>query len=218
MLSIGRKYFLLIMVSLLNACATTPAPEKQYEAVKVGAKQVAMNNLEALKYAVPITLLPGQDIKTKISLKDPVIQFGNIQSNYKIFTFHVDRKLSYCQIDLRSLSDPFGFNKYILDPVAYLFDVSGNVISHKSIRIEQSYPTWTLPGNIHVVWEGMLQKQGTYYFLVTADNRMVGHGVAIFWGSGIVPVKCILKSYPTGTIIIRLSLKQTSQLTPADAN
>lgn len=208
MLSFGRKYFLLIMVSLLNACATTPAPDKQYEAVKVGAKQVATNNLEALRYAVPITLLPGQDIKTEISLKDPVIQFDNIQSNYKIFTFHVERK-SYCQIDLRSLADPFGFNKYILYPVAYLFDMSGNVISPKSIRIEQSDPGWILPANMHLVWEGMLQKQGTYYFLVTADNRMIGHGVAIFWGNGIVPVKNILKSYPTGKIIIKLSLKQT---------
>lgn len=209
MLSFGRKFFLLIMLILLNACATPPAPDKQYEAVKVGAKQVATNSLEALKYAVPITLLPGQEIKTEISLKDPVIQFGNIKSNYKIFIFHAERELTCCQIDLRSLASPFWHFKYVLYPVAYLFDMSGNIISPKSIRIEQSDPGFILPANMHLVWEGMLQKQGTYYFLVTADNRMVGHGVAIFWGSDVVSVKNILKSYPTGKIIIKLSLKQT---------
>jgi hypothetical protein len=171
----GIRYVVVFLAISLTACATSSSrnPYKQYKAVQESATQVAFNDAQAITNAVAVNLHPEQPIKAEITPADPKIQHDSIQSNYKIFKFQ-GIKHSLYTIEIRSLCDCWGLDKFILYPVARVLDKHGNILNENPVNISLSNPDWNYPVNIRMVWEGEFDESGFYYLLVSAYNDNIG--------------------------------------------
>lgn len=169
------RYTAIFIALSLTACTTSPSrnPHEQYEAVLNAPTQVVYNDKQAIKGAVALSLQPEQVFKSEITPSDPKIQHNNIQSNYKVFLLQGSKHSQYT-IELRSLCDCWGLDKFILYPVARILDRYGNIINDNPASISLSNPDWNYPVNIRMVWEGEFKESGPYYFLVSAYNNKIG--------------------------------------------
>lgn len=175
-LCLDIRYFVVFLAFSLTACATSSSrnPYAQYKAVQQSTTQLAFNDAQAITNAVAVILPPEQPVKAEITPADPKIQHDRIQSNYKMFKFQGTKNSLYT-IEIRSLCDCWGLDKFILYPVARLLDKNGNILNENPVGISLRNPDWNYPVNIRMVWEGEFDESGFYYLLVSAYNDNVGN-------------------------------------------
>ena len=171
----------VFLLSLASGCVTSTArnPYEQYMVVQAAATPVSINDIQAIKNSAALILQPEQPVKTEITSKDSKIEKNNVQSNYKIFELQGEAHSRYT-IELRSLCDCFGLDKFILYPIARILDQNGHVIDNDPVDISLSDSDWNYPVNIRMVWEGKFEKSEKYYLLVSAYNDNVGANYLTF--------------------------------------
>ena len=171
----------VFLLSLAGGCVNSTArtPYEQYELVQAAATPVSINDIQAIKNSVALILQPEQPVQTEITSNDSKIEKNNIQANYKIFEFQGEAHSRYT-IELRSLCDCFGLDKFILYPIARILDQNGHVVNNDPIDISLSDSDWNYPVNILMVWEGEFEKSEKYYVLVSAYNDNVGANYLTF--------------------------------------
>jgi hypothetical protein len=176
-----RNYLVIAACILLNGCASPDArnPYTQYSFVSNSSAPISSNDKEALKNSVAIHLLPGKTIKTAITTEDPRIVANNVFSNYKVFEIQGVMNTRY-NIELRSLCNCFGMNKLMLYPIARFVDAQGEIINDKLSNVALRDPDMKYPVNIQMNWKGTFNKNGKYYFLVSAYNENIGSSYLTF--------------------------------------
>ncbi|MBT3310628.1 MAG: hypothetical protein HN931_05780 [Desulfobacterales bacterium] len=176
-----EECLVIVACLLLNSCVSPDArsPYKQYAQVSNSSAPISTNDKEALKKAIVIHLVPSKKIKTSITTEDPIIVTNNVYSNYKVFEIKGDINTRY-NIELRSLCDCFGMNKLVLYPIARLVDAQGEIINNKPSDVALRDPDMKYPVNIQMNWEGTFNKNGKYYFLVSAYNENIGSSYITF--------------------------------------
>ena len=178
----NQPYFCCIAAVLalsLTACTTPGDPYNQYKVVQERETPVALDDRQAISNAVTLKLPPGQRVKAEITPDDPKIQHKSTQSNYKVFALQ-GKKGSRYTVELRSLCNCWGLDKFILYPVARILDEAGNIINNNPVNISLREPDWNYPVNIHMLWEGMFDEDGLYYFLVSSYNDNIGNAYLTF--------------------------------------
>ena len=169
------------LLSLAGGCVSSTArtPYEQYQVVQAAATPVSINDMQAIENSAALILQPEQPVKTEITSNDSKIEKNNVQSNYKIFEFQGEADSRY-KIELRSLCDCFGLDKFIMYPIARILDQNGHVVNNSPVDISLSDPDWNYPVNIRMVWEGEFEKSDKYYVLVSAYNDNVGENYLMF--------------------------------------
>lgn len=148
-------------------------PEIVYESVKTSGSPIAENDQQAINNATALQLVPGERLKTELTADDPRYQGQYSLANYKLFRFSAPEVSEY-RIELRTLCNCFGLDKFIVYPVARVIDSKGTTINDEWSYVGLQNPDWSYPVNILAVWEGSVDAAGDYYFLVHAYNDQIG--------------------------------------------
>lgn len=189
------------------ATGCTLGVAKQYERVRSSATALARTDAEALRLVESRRLEPGAAISTTIDLDDARLQKGDTIANYELFAFAAKEGTRYV-VELRSLCDCFGIDKYVLYPDAYLLDTDGNVLE---ITPQVSFVAggWSRPVHIRMRWTTIAPRSETVYLLVRADNQALGKHRYSFQSDtiGYDPIAFPLWAYPTGKIEVQLSVE-----------
>jgi len=97
-----------IAIAALAACASDPS--LLYSSLNQSNKPIATTNSEMIKNTHAVSLpvkIHGFSLERKsyeITAKDPVVNFGDFKSNYKLFSFKVDHG-NYFQVRVISFCD-----------------------------------------------------------------------------------------------------------------
>jgi hypothetical protein len=170
---------LIVLLSSANGCAATRTPHEQYSAVLAAATPISTNDLQAIENATALPLQPDRILETRITTDDPRIEKNDVQANYKIFEIQGNANTRYT-IELRSLCDCWGLDKFILYPIARILDRYGSIINEEFVDISLRDADWNHPVNIRLVMEGEFKKNDTHYLLVSAYNDNVGASYLTF--------------------------------------
>lgn len=196
----------LVATSLI-ATGCTVGVAKQYARVRSSATALARTDAEALRLVAPRRLEPGATISTTIDLDDARLQKGDAIANYELFAFAAEEGTRYV-VDLRSLCDCFGIDKYVLYPDAYLLDTDGNVLEIPP-QVTFVAGGGSRPVHIRMSWSTIAPRSETVYLLVRADNEALGKHRYSFKSDliGYDPIVFPLWAYPTGKIEVQLSIE-----------
>jgi len=189
-----------IAIASLAACASDPS--LLYSSLNQSNKPIATTNSEMIKNTHAISLpvkIHGFSLERKsyeITAKDPVVNFGDFKSNYKLFSFKVDPG-NYFQVKVISFCDCLGFDKRILVPIAYIINESGK-------KIEQKIVGGGVFGvaTASITIEANATESDTYYLIVGANNSNPGRIVGI---SSLVLYGAPYDIIPTGITITNTS-------------
>lgn len=202
-----KHSYLYTVIVFLSACASSPSA--LYSSLSNPDKTVATTNAEVIK-KTHATSLPvkihgfslGRE-SYEITADDPIIDFEAFKSNYKLFSFKVDRGDKF-RVEVISFCDCLGFDKRILVPIAYIFNESGK-------EIEQNIVAGGVYGvaTASVTIEASASESGQYYLLVGANNsnpgEIVGSEDLMLYGVAysVIPtgIPIINKSNPYGKIM-----------------
>lgn len=155
-------------------------------------------SIDVLKSA-KVDVLPLEGKKYSIQPHDPIVNFGEYMSNYKVFSMDLSEGGSF-NVDITSICSCVGLNKRILVPRAYVVNADGNVIETKAskYRAELSFVGYSLSGTV--------KTDGKYYLVVAANNSNPGKPVAMdtVQVNGYIPtgIRISNNSSPYGRLII----------------
>lgn len=121
-------------------------PYIQYQAVEFSRTPIAENEQQAIAIAnaTALDLLPGKRLKTEITTADPRIRDLDSLANYKLFKFEGGAGDHY-ELELRSLCNCFGLDKFVMYPIARIIDPQGEVLNDEWTYIDLENPSWSYP-------------------------------------------------------------------------
>ncbi len=200
---INRILIISFFMGLLVGCAANP--EKMYAEISQSDRAVAYDSVDVIKKASAIELpktIHGMSFKREsfhITAEDPVIDFGDYKSNYKLFAFHLNANDTF-RISVMSLCQCLGFDKRILVPKTYVIDEQASPVAIESSERMDSL------GSISYGIKGKVSQTGTYYLVVAANNSSLGSGVSTeeTMMDGYKPTGIMIsnKSNPYGKVMV----------------
>lgn len=204
-----RLVIVAIVFGLIAGCATSPkqaymATQKISQFSKYGEKEVVSN---AEKIPLPTTI-HGISFSRKsfeIVKEDPVIDFGDYKSHYKLFNFKANKGETF-RISIMSLCDCLGFRKFILVPNVYVADSDGNFIETKITKSTSSL------SSVELILDGQAAYNGEYHLVIAANNSSPGQNVAAgqAMANGYIPTGIYVSnsSHPYGKVIPSFEITQ----------
>jgi len=173
-----RKFIIMVSsIALLTGCASS-SPSTLYSLLSKSSEKIALANVEVIKNTTAIPLpskVHGFSLEREsfeITSRDSLIDFGDYKSNYKLFSFQMN-KGDVFRIEVISFCDCLGFDKRILVPVAYVFNENGEKIDHRIVSAGATSGVAIVDVNI----EAKAPLNGKYYLLVAANNSKPGRVV-----------------------------------------
>ncbi|MBB3169441.1 hypothetical protein [Simiduia aestuariiviva] len=165
-----KAIVILMFVIILAGCARNhPAPSLTNNPQdSIISEFGSINVLKSAK----VNVLPLESKKYSIQPHDPIVNFGEYMSNYKVFSMDLAEGDTF-NVDITSICSCIGLNKRILVPRAYVVNADGNVIETMAskYRSELSFVGYSLSGTV--------KTEGMYFLVVAANNSNPGKPVAM---------------------------------------
>lgn len=168
-------------------------------------RDVVQSPRAAVQSAKPVPLERGQRTPLKLTHSDRVVRIGATRSYFKVVSLSVDSPRTV-RIQVTSMCDCFGFNKYLVVPLIEMFDSNGQDVALPSPDVESEQADMSNPLRLVATWMFPVPAAGTYRILVAADNARAGSTVATASGSnvslGLLPalVRIGVKAAPVGDL------------------
>lgn len=200
-----RNIILLSLCLGLVACSANPQRLYQEQVVNASTP-LAKTPEEALRNtsAQPMQIAPGwRPEQWKITAQEPRLLINGTPSNYRVFSVDLKAGKPF-QIKVNSwcVNACLGFSKYVLAPYLILLDDESKVVGQGFGRVRG------IVGVIDQDLTGQVDRDGTYYLIVAADNRNPGKQVLIdnvmVVGSSVPAngprIQVGMDSYPFGSV------------------
>lgn len=170
------------VIILLSLCfglvACSASPQRLYQEQVINATTpLAKTPAEALRNASaqPMQIAPGWRPKQwQITAQEPRMLIDGVPSNYRVFS--VDLKAGkpfLIKVNSWCVNGCLGFSKYVLAPYLIMLDDESKVVGQGFGQIRG------IVGVIDQDLAGQVDRDGTYYLIVAADNRNPGELVLI---------------------------------------
>ncbi|MEZ9525666.1 hypothetical protein [Enterovibrio norvegicus] len=195
-----RIILLLMLLGVLSGCATSPG--SAYISVDTVENVAIYGEKSVIDNASPIPLEitdPGVIFISTVGIHkdDPVIDFGDYKSHYKLFEFKASKGENF-RIRIFSKCDCLGFRKFILVPELYVADANGSIIETNVINVHSEL------SHISLELEGSATYSGDYYLVFGANNSKPGKNIGVGEAkvNGYIPTGLILSnsSHPYGDV------------------
>ena len=196
------------VVVCIVGCA--PKGEARYKMISGDKSPLSIN--DAAKTNPGTSIDADKELEFEINEEDKVLVENNIYASYKLFSFNNIHKGKF-QIEIGSLCDCLGINKYILIPKLFIIDSTVTIHALQPFQISYLESTWTLPARLRFWYETNLEA-GEFKILICADNSDVDQPVAQILPKGLIPLSgpgaVIMRkdvnftSYPFGKMILKI--------------
>lgn len=171
-----RVVILLSLCLGLVACSTNPQRLHQEQVINA-TTPLAKTPAEALRNASaePMQIAPGwRPRQWQITAQEPRMLLDGVPSNYRVFS--VDLKAGkpfLIKVNSWCVNSCLGFSKYVLAPYLIMLDDESKVVGQGFGQMRG------IVGVIDQDLAGQVDRDGTYYLIVAADNRNPGELVVI---------------------------------------
>lgn len=171
-----RVVILLSLCLGLVACSTNPQRLHQEQVINA-TTPLAKTPAEALRNASaePMQIAPGwRPRQWQITAQEPRMLLDGAPSNYRVFS--VDLKAGkpfLIKVNSWCVNSCLGFSKYVLAPYLIMLDDESKVVGQGFGQMRG------IVGVIDQDLAGQVDRDGTYYLIVAADNRNPGELVVI---------------------------------------
>jgi len=171
-----RVIILLSLCLGLVACSTNPQRLHQEQVINA-TTPLAKTPAEALRNASaePMQIAPGwRPRQWQITAQEPRMLLDGVPSNYRVFS--VDLKAGkpfLIKVNSWCVNSCLGFSKYVLAPYLIMLDDESKVVGQGFGQMRG------IVGVIDQDLAGQVDRDGTYYLIVAADNRNPGELVVI---------------------------------------
>ena len=105
----------------------------------------------AVQSATPIPVERGLTSLLKLTHSDRVVRIGATKSYFKVVSLFVDSPRTV-RIQVTSMCDCFGFNKYIVVPIIEIFDRNGQDVALPSPDVESEQADMSNPLRLVATW------------------------------------------------------------------
>lgn len=166
-----RLTALLPMVSALLLTGCVQNPTKTYSELQQSTRVLSLKQALTLGSSHSAAL-PGTERRFRISGESGLVEENGLRGNFEIIEFKKDGQ-GPVRINVQSLCDCFGFNKYVMVPKIFLADATGALVNVESLRSYVASPTWSKPASVISGWYVANLNGGRYKLLVMADNSQI---------------------------------------------
>ena len=207
-----RHFLLVTSVATLamSGCATTPS--ESYARLATTTNASSVDSAFRLQGSTQ-SLQAGVDLELRITDQNPVVEHDGVRGNFQRIELRPSSSGSIT-IQVESLCDCLGFEKYAVIPKLFLASTNGTPVEARLTSRRSLQPAFIKPARILSVWKVDVAVAMPYTAIVMADNSRVGQPIVTMTSPssiyGGVPGVFIattseyqLKAYPFGKLTIR---------------